>query len=206
MFGIDNFDTAFLGDNKNVINVDGQQSFEKKQNLDMSGSAVYTLKIGNQFSHIELELIQNDCLNLFVFLDENPFSDLQYNYGKNLIKMLFDKDEKTTIMNSFNSFLKTEKTAMMVINNDIGSTKDNIYVKLFCPFYSIYSHKKLIFHFQEVPKEYESVKEFIDLNDAHKTLDNVVEAIKSQKVENNLMSESEETQRVTLYKCFNLID
>lgn len=199
MFGMSNLTKEFMAENQNLINVDRIDTFSQIKDLTLKDAAIYTMEIESKFSKLEVNLIQNDCLNLFIYLDEIPIADLQLNSKKLLVKIKFDKTKKNNLESQVDALTRKIEDSMRVIENNLESDQEFVYIKLFCPFYSSYSEKQVKFHVQKIPDEFELFKDLVDLNDSAKTLQNFNFKILHNEMENYQINDSVHNQKIEIF-------
>ena len=143
--------TNILGEDINLSNGITQN----EQHLEIGGFIIRNIKLPSQVSKVEIEIIENDCLTLFLFLDPSKFTNL--NVIPDAYRVILDLQhssiqnfsQKADDLESFTS------GSIHKIFNNLGYQGESIFLKVFCPFYSSFKTHNILLsiklHFDKHP-------------------------------------------------------
>lgn len=148
-FKMNNFDPDFIGKHDSVhYELNEDYFYQEKQNISMKGEILHSLKLKNNFSEIEIEIIENECLSLFFFVDSTPETTLIVDQDKFEVII---QNEFIDLNDELNNINILDNKKFQIVSNNLD--QEYIYLKGFCPFYSTFLSKSVIYDLQQIPSE-----------------------------------------------------
>ena len=149
-FKMDGYNPEYMGtEDESHYVIPDEYSFKTKLNIPMNGEIIHSLKLKNNFSELEIEMSKNDCLTLFFFLDATSETDIIINRNDSEVIL---ESSSNNLLHELQTIHSLNNGHFVVVDNNLSTTNDYIYLKAFCPFYSTYLNKEVFYHLQEIPQ------------------------------------------------------
>lgn len=129
--------------------------FNTETEAEIGHNMVTDIVLPNNFYKAEISISENNCLTLFMFIDSHPLTDILL-YKKSH-DVLFDMSSSpnNNFYFSVKNYFGHARDSFEVVYNDIGSFSDKIYLKVACPFFSVFGENKIKMKIKLIPSNYE---------------------------------------------------
>jgi hypothetical protein len=123
--------------------------------MTISKTVLTPLKLKNDFYKLELEISRNDCLTLFLFLDSQEETKMTLNTEKHDAYFDFRKNPYNQFGMAISQYWGHAKESFDVVYNKTPITFEHVYLKIVCPFYSVYGDDQITFKVTKFHESYE---------------------------------------------------
>lgn len=112
--------------------------------LRIDHTTITPIKIKNSFEKIELSISENDCLSLFFFLDVKLETNVQIFPKRHDYYFDFRGNPGNSFSKAIDEYWGHSKDSLDIVFNDDEFEGDEIYLKVFCPYYSVFGKDQIV--------------------------------------------------------------
>lgn len=131
-------------------------AFDFPREVSLAKSVVTPLKLKNDFHRVELLFSQNDCLALFLFLDVRESTKVIIGPQNNRMRFDFRENPDNNFKSSVDNYWGKSRQKYEAISNEMVGTFDHVYLKVVCPFYSVFGRDDLSFKITKLSESSQS--------------------------------------------------
>ena len=131
-------------------------AFDFPTEVSLAKSVVTPLKLKNDFHRVELLFSQNDCLALFLFLDVRESTKVIIGPQNNRMRFDFRENPDNNFKSSVDNYWGKSRQKYEAISNEMVGTFDHVYLKVVCPFYSVFGRDDLSFKITKLSESSQS--------------------------------------------------
>lgn len=128
--------------------------FDKVSIFQIEDTMLTPLKLKNNFYKAELKIKRNDCLTLFMFYDSEESTKMRVYKDRHDVHFDFREQGKTHFSHSVENYWGHSRESYDVMYNDVGEETDEVFLKVVCPYFSIYGENKLEIGLKLIHEDY----------------------------------------------------
>ena len=129
--------------------------FEKPREMQISKTMLTPLKMKNDFYKAELEISQNDCLTLLLFLDAKESTKFHVDSKNHDVYFDFRDNADNNFNVTVDNYWGHSKESFDVVYNDMLGTFEHVYLKVLCPYYSVFGEDNISFKITKFHEDYQ---------------------------------------------------
>ena len=99
--------------------------------------------IKNSFEKIELTITENDCLSLFFFMDVDEETTVQVFPRRHDYYFDFKDNHDNTFGKAIDEYWGHARDSFDIVFNDFDPQLEEVYLKVFCPYYSVFGKDQI---------------------------------------------------------------
>jgi hypothetical protein len=136
-----NYPTTTFGETIDMTDIE----FEKENSHVMIDTVLQPIKLKNNFYKAEMEINRNDCLTLFLFLDSEESTKMEMLPEYHDVYFDFRNNSNNQFGRALINYWGHSKESFDVIYNDMPKDDEFVYLKVTCPYYSVYGDNTISF-------------------------------------------------------------